>query len=172
LSLLLSSLAGYWLTLMHNAPLSAMVWGTYGSVHPLLRQVTERVHRFLSPASASDPTRLHPALRKWDALELGTVFISAGVSAAVASTVTLPLDVIKVRLQASRDPQATVRSTWRALIAERGILGLSSGLNARLASAVPTSALLMVTFEALKRATIRADAEPHPMQLQQHHFEQ
>ncbi len=81
----------------------------------------------------------------------------------------LILDVLKTRLQTSRDPAATVRSTWQRLLAERGRAGLLSGLSPRLASAVPTSALLMVCFEALKRATIRVDAEPNvPLLVQQH----
>ena len=164
---------GYWLTLMHNAPMSALVWGTYGSIHPVLRDAVESLRGRLSAAtsvgssSGSKPPRLHPALRKWDLQELATVFVSAGCSAAVAASVTVPLDVIKTRLQASRDRHATVRSTFSSLLAERGWLGLTSGLNARLASAMPTSALLMVAFECLKRATIRADAEPEAAQLYQ-----
>lgn len=161
---------------MHNAPMSALVWGTYGSIHPVLRDAVESLRGRLSAATASAsapsnaPPRLHPALRKWDLQELATVFVSAGCSAAVAASVTVPLDVIKTRLQASRDRHATVRSTIRSLLQERGWLGFTSGLNARLASAMPTSALLMVAFECLKRATIRADAEPEQTQLYQ--FEQ
>lgn len=149
--------------------MSALVWGSFGSIHPVLRDAVESLRATLSSSSSSaaSPPRLHPALRKWDLQELSCVFVSAGCSAAVAASCTVPLDVIKTRLQASRDKHATVRSTLRALLAERGWIGLTSGLNARLASAMPTSALLMVAFECLKRATIRADAEPDAAQLYQ-----
>jgi hypothetical protein len=161
---------GYFLTLMHNAPMSALVWGTYENLHPHTRKVANTLRNWVTsmmPGSReprivvdsaghphSLPNRLHPSLIKWDWVELVSVGISAGTAGAVASTCTLPLDVIKTRLQASRDPTATVRSTWRTLLAERGWAGLHSGLSARLASSVPTSALLMVCFEVLKRSII------------------
>jgi len=161
---------GYFLTLMHNAPMSAMVWGTFEHLHPQTRRMFKMLGRALwpaAPATPDQPAKLHPSLIKWDVKELMMVGLSAGTAGGIASTCTLPLDVVKTRLQASRDPSATVRSTWRALLAERGWRGLHAGLSARLASAVPTSALLMMCFEALKRATIREDAEPDVQKLAQ-----
>jgi hypothetical protein len=176
---------GYFLTLMHNAPMSAMVWGTFEHLHPHTRRLFKTLRRtFSSPSSSSGPAssstspvlgpdglpvKLHPSLIKWDLQELLMVGLSAGTAGGVAATFTLPLDVIKTRLQASRDHTATVRSTWRQLIAERGWSGLHAGLSARLASAVSSAALLMMCFEALKRATIREDAEPDVHALVQQH---
>ncbi|KAG7246798.1 hypothetical protein CRUP_014909 [Coryphaenoides rupestris] len=53
--------------------------------------------------------------------------------------------------------RSSVLETFRQLLAEEGPRGMTKGLSARVISAMPTSVLIVVGYETLKRLSLRAD---------------
>ncbi|KAG8146558.1 putative Solute carrier family 25 member 44 protein [Naja naja] len=64
------------------------------------------------------------------------------MAAATASTLTNPMDVIRARVQ---------------LIAEEGPWGLTKGLSARIISATPSTIVIVVGYETLKKLSLRPE---------------
>lgn len=174
------SLAAYWLTMLHNAPMSALVWFNFAHLHPVVsRLVPDSLAEWSIIPSATTPIRAAnseppataaaaaaagasphsqlplAALHKWSLAELSVVFVSASMSGGLAAMLTLPLDVLRTRLQTSESAQASLRTTWTDLRRERGWKGFYSGWRPRLTSAATQSALLMTLYEVLKRVCIR-----------------
>lgn len=91
-------------------------------------------------------------------------FFSAGVSGAVAATVTCPLDVTKTRLQtqgcvqpslegAVSKPRYTgILSTMRVISETEGMRGFFRGLGPRVALAAPSAAICWGTYETIRMA--------------------
>ena len=53
--------------------------------------------------------------------------------------------------------QSSVIKTFRLLLVEEGTWGMTKGLSARIISSLPTSVLIVVGYETLKRLSLRAD---------------
>jgi hypothetical protein len=82
-----------------------------------------------------------------ESIQLSTLmlfFLSVSVSLS-------PSDVIKTRLQVQGGVGATISSTVRHLLAERGVAGLASGWYSRILVVAPQATIMMSAVEALKR---------------------
>lgn len=53
--------------------------------------------------------------------------------------------------------RSSVSETFKQLVAEEGARGMTKGLSARVIAAMPTSVLIVVGYETLKRLSLRAD---------------
>lgn len=53
--------------------------------------------------------------------------------------------------------RSSVIKTFKQLLVEEGVWGLTKGLSARIISSLPTSVLIVVGYETLKRLSLRAD---------------
>lgn len=53
--------------------------------------------------------------------------------------------------------RSSVMKTFRQLLVEEGAWGMTKGLSARIISSLPTSILIVVGYETLKRLSLRAD---------------
>lgn len=53
--------------------------------------------------------------------------------------------------------RSSVIETFKQLLAEEGIWGMTKGLSARIISSTPTSVLIVVGYETLKRLSLRAE---------------
>lgn len=53
--------------------------------------------------------------------------------------------------------RSSVIETFRQLLVEEGVWGMTKGLSARIISSLPTSVLIVVGYETLKRLSLRAD---------------
>uniref|UniRef100_A0A3Q1J787 Solute carrier family 25 member 44a n=1 Tax=Anabas testudineus TaxID=64144 RepID=A0A3Q1J787_ANATE len=81
--------------------------------------------------------------------------VAGPMAAATASTITNPMDVVRARVQV--EGRSSVIETFKQLLAEEGAWGLTKGLSARIISSTPTSVLIVVGYETLKRLSLRAD---------------
>jgi len=90
------------------------------------------------------------------------VQVGCGVtSALLAATLTNPLDVVRTRyqLEDSKSVRATVKRLWR----EEGLRGMRKGLSARILANAPTSGILVLTYEWVKRLSLRTPHPPSPV---------
>ena len=102
-----------------------------------------------------------------DGLSLSEHLVAGGLATATAVTVMHPLDTVKIFMQrasqlaaASTSPalaRHTMPTAAQAIIADRGVLGLYSGLNANLAGQVPSGAVKFAMYETLKQFLV----QPH-----------
>ncbi|KAJ0029062.1 hypothetical protein NQD34_004059 [Periophthalmus magnuspinnatus] len=81
--------------------------------------------------------------------------IAGPMAAATASTITNPMDVVRARVQV--EGCSSVIGTFKQLMAEEGMWGLTKGLSARVISSTPTSVLIVVGYETLKRLSLKAE---------------
>ncbi|XP_015682273.1 solute carrier family 25 member 44 isoform X1 [Protobothrops mucrosquamatus] len=81
--------------------------------------------------------------------------ISGPMAAATASTLTNPMDVIRARVQVGG--KRSILLTFRQLIAEEGPWGLTKGLSARIISATPSTIVIVVGYETLKKLSLRPE---------------
>ncbi|KAG7522509.1 solute carrier family 25 member 44-like [Solea senegalensis] len=81
--------------------------------------------------------------------------LAGPMAAATASTITNPMDVVRARVQV--EGRSSVIETFKQLLAEEGAYGMTKGLSARIISSTPTSVLIVVGYETLKRLSLRAD---------------
>ena len=76
--------------------------------------------------------------------------VSAACGSSLASVLTMPLDVMRTRIQTSTN-RSNFSTVFKQLINERGMRGLMSGVTARVAGAAPSSAMMMSAYELVKR---------------------
>ncbi|KAM6434884.1 solute carrier family 25 member 44 isoform 2-T2 [Liasis olivaceus] len=81
--------------------------------------------------------------------------ISGPMAAATASTLTNPMDVIRARVQVGG--KSSIILTFKQLIAEEGPWGLTKGLSARIISATPSTIVIVVGYETLKKLSLRPE---------------
>ncbi|XP_055048639.1 solute carrier family 25 member 44a [Misgurnus anguillicaudatus] len=81
--------------------------------------------------------------------------IAGPMAAATASTLTNPMDVVRARVQV--EGRSSVIETFKQLIAEEGAWGLTKGLSARIISSTPTSIMIVIGYETLKRLSLRPE---------------
>ncbi|CAL8260748.1 unnamed protein product [Merluccius merluccius] len=123
---------GYVASLLTYIPNSALWW-------PFYHFYTERLSR-IAPSSCP---------------QLIVLAIAGPMAAATASTFTNPMDVVRARVQV--EGRSSVSETFKQLLAEEGARGMTKGLSARIISAMPTSVVIVVGYETLKRLSLRAD---------------
>jgi solute carrier family 25 protein 39/40 len=93
--------------------------------------------------------------------QFGATFISGAIAGTVASTATLPMDVIKTRRQVELGEKdimhikpgraASTMSIAREIFADRGVAGLYSGLVPRILKVAPACAIMISCYEFGKR---------------------
>uniref|UniRef100_G1PBI9 Solute carrier family 25 member 44 n=3 Tax=Myotis lucifugus TaxID=59463 RepID=G1PBI9_MYOLU len=81
--------------------------------------------------------------------------ISGPLAAATASIITNPMDVIRTRVQV--EGKNSIILTFRQLMAEEGPWGLMKGLSARIISATPSTIVIVVGYESLKKLSLRPE---------------
>ncbi|KAM5126413.1 solute carrier family 25 member 44-like [Mantella aurantiaca] len=81
--------------------------------------------------------------------------ISGPLAAATASTITNPMDVIRARVQV--EGKSSIINTFRQLMAEEGPWGLTKGLSARIISSTPSTIVIVVGYETLKKLSLRPE---------------
>lgn len=94
-------------------------------------------------------------------------FISGGIGGICLVLVGHPFDLLKVRLQTSSNPNATILSTARAAISETGLRGLYRGLSAPLLGVTPIFAVSFwgyATGQKLARALWDTSPTTHNQQ--------
>eukprot|EP00729_Bicosta_minor_P019140 gene19140-20346_t len=72
--------------------------------------------------------------------------ISAAVGGMTATTVLMPLDTIKTRMQSRNDGTATITSTFNDLTSEGGIGGLFKGLGLKVGESAITKSMYYYAF--------------------------
>ncbi|XP_049580272.1 solute carrier family 25 member 44a [Syngnathus scovelli] len=123
---------GYVASLLTYIPNSALWWPFY---HFYAEQLSSR-------APSECPHLLLQAL-------------AGPMAAATASTITNPMDVVRARVQV--EGRSSVVETFKQLLAEEGLGAVTKGLSARIISSTPTSLLIVVGYETLKRLSLRDD---------------
>ncbi|XP_060709720.1 solute carrier family 25 member 44a [Hemiscyllium ocellatum] len=81
--------------------------------------------------------------------------IAGPLAAATASTLTNPMDVVRARVQVGG--RSSIIGTFKHLLREEGPLGLTKGLSARILSSAPTTLLLVIGYETLKKISLRKE---------------
>lgn len=81
--------------------------------------------------------------------------VAGPMAAATASTLTNPMDVVRARVQV--EGRSSVMETFKQLLAEEGVWGLTKGLSARIISSLPTSVMIVIGYETLKRLSLRPE---------------
>nr|BAG61638.1 unnamed protein product [Homo sapiens] len=81
--------------------------------------------------------------------------VSGPLAAATASILTNPMDVIRTRVQV--EGKNSIILTFRQLMAEEGPWGLMKGLSARIISATPSTIVIVVGYESLKKLSLRPE---------------
>ncbi|XP_004069531.1 solute carrier family 25 member 44 isoform X1 [Oryzias latipes] len=123
---------GYVASLLTYIPSSALWWPFY---HFYAEQLT-----LLAPSA-------------WPHLLLQA--LAGPMAGATAYTITNPLDVIRARVQV--EGRSSIIETFKQLLAEEGAGIVTKGLSARILSSLPTSVLLVVGYETLKKLSLRAE---------------
>jgi hypothetical protein len=154
---------GYGATLTTFGPFSGLYFVIYEKLKSLASTTTTTTTTTTlplpsSPSSSSSSTS--------SSLSSSSLVICASLAAAAASFLTSPLDLIRLRMQVSREIEAkndqnklnykSVASGLSSIISEEGMRGLFRGATARVAFATPSTALAMVLFEK-SRDLIRAN---------------
>ncbi|KAI6660529.1 Solute carrier family 25 member 44 [Oopsacas minuta] len=122
---------GYFVSLMTFTPSSAIWWACYSGLLPLLNPVL----------IIGVPIVMLQAL--------------SGVTAAVSSALlTNPIDVIRTRLQVGS--RRTFLGEVYHLLSSEGVMGLTKGLSARLTAAIPFSICVIVTYEFVKKMSLKS----------------
>lgn len=123
---------GYVASLLTYIPNSAVWWPFY--------------HFYAEQLSRLAPT---------DCPHLVLQAVAGPLAAATASTVTNPMDVVRARVQV--EGRSSVVDTFKQLISEEGVWGLTKGLSARIISSAPTAIVMVVGYETLKKLSLRPE---------------
>jgi len=134
---------GYTATLLRDVPFSALYWPLYEHSKYLLTS-------FYSSANIVTAFNHNFIIN----------FLSGALAGSVASTVTLPFDVIKTLKQIEMGEKDIMRvrpgvarsntTIARELVAEQGIRALFSGLTPRLLKVAPACAIMISSYEGCK----------------------
>ncbi|XP_029436722.1 solute carrier family 25 member 44 [Rhinatrema bivittatum] len=81
--------------------------------------------------------------------------MSGPLAAATAATLTNPMDVIRARVQV--EGKSSIIATFRQLMTEEGPWGLTKGLSARIISSTPSTIVIVVGYETLKKLSLRPE---------------
>ncbi|XP_071943367.1 solute carrier family 25 member 44-like isoform X2 [Antedon mediterranea] len=72
-----------------------------------------------------------------------------------ATTVTNPMDIVRTRLQVLGGD--SIIGSFKNLFHEEGLKGFTKGLSARYLATVPTSLIIVLGYETLKRVSLRSE---------------
>ncbi|XP_072174029.1 solute carrier family 25 member 44-like [Diadema setosum] len=126
---------GYVASLMTFVPNSALWWTFY-------HNYTECIASFLQNS-------LHLQVPS-----LAIQAVSGSCAGCSAAFITNPMDTIRTRLQVTG--QRSIITTFQTLMREEGLGGLTKGLTARLFSTIPTSLIIVLGYETIKRNSLRS----------------
>jgi len=131
--------AGYGATILRDIPFSAVYFVAYESFKTLQG-------RFFYNDREADPTQQ---------LTTKNHLIAGACAAACSVILTMPMDVIKTRLQTQGSlaykKYNGIYHCFRTILSEEGIKGFKHGLAPRLVYLVPSGALTFSLYEAFKR---------------------
>ena len=132
---------GYTATLLRDVPFSALYWPLY-----------EQTKASLAALNPSEAPNSFPV-----------TFLSGALAGSVASTLTLPADVLKTLKQIEvgerevmgQGKSRTNRAIAKELVREQGVRGLFTGLTPRLLKVAPACAIMISSYEWCKAAFLR-----------------
>jgi solute carrier family 25 protein 44 len=124
---------GYWASIAVFAPTSAFWWGSYSYIR----------HAF-------QPT----PLGEWP---VARDCVSGLLAGTCAAWITIPIDTVKTRLQTSNGSKVSFRVVASELFAAEGLRGFFRGVTPRMLSMAPTSTLMVVSYEMVKRWSVRQE---------------
>jgi solute carrier family 25 protein 44 len=125
---------GYWASILTFAPTSTIWWGAYST------------------------TTAWAISRRPEGVPLEiTQLVCGGFSGLMAGVLCNPMDVVRTRLQVLGGQSMVI--VFRQLYAEEGWRMVYKGLSARLMSMVPSSCLIVVAYEMVKRLSLRSDIQ-------------
>eukprot|EP00026_Physarum_polycephalum_P008482 Phypoly_transcript_08569.p1 GENE.Phypoly_transcript_08569~~Phypoly_transcript_08569.p1 ORF type:complete len:241 (+),score=59.38 Phypoly_transcript_08569:610-1332(+) len=150
--------------LLRDMPFSIAYFSSYEIMKELMKSINRRWGRVerTSPAqnpaeSANIAARAPIAPNPAERLSVAQNLIAGGVAGMVSTTITIPIDVVKTRLQTQAlMPQEEVRyrGVWHALREigrTEGVRGLTKGLGARVLYLTPASAIMFASYEQYKK---------------------
>ena len=120
---------GYTATLLRDVPFSSLYWPVYEHSKATMNLFTSNRDSFL------------------------VNFMSGAAAGSVASTITLPFDVIKTIKQVEIGQSGMARTNMvivRELMSNKGVRSLFAGLTPRLLKVTPSCAMLISTYEFCK----------------------
>ncbi|XP_078666721.1 solute carrier family 25 member 44-like [Branchiostoma floridae x Branchiostoma belcheri] len=81
--------------------------------------------------------------------------VAGPLAAATANTLTNPMDIVRARLQV--EGGKSIVKKFKQLYVEEGLWGFSKGLSARIIGSLPTTFVIVVGYETLKKLSLRSD---------------
>ncbi|XP_020847192.1 solute carrier family 25 member 44 isoform X1 [Phascolarctos cinereus] len=81
--------------------------------------------------------------------------ISGPLAAATASVITNPMDIVRARVQV--EGKNSIILTFKQLLAEEGPWGFMKGLSARIIAATPSTMVIVIGYESLKKISLRPE---------------
>eukprot|EP00794_Sanderia_malayensis_P014350 gene14350-15846_t len=124
---------GYLASLMTYAPSSSIWWASYGMFTGLLSDFLPEETPKVFVQAMSGPL--------------------AGITAAIF---TNPLDIVRTRLQI--EGGTSIIRTASLLYSEEGIRAVYKGLSARILSTLPTSLIIIIGYETVKRLSLKKNS--------------
>jgi solute carrier family 25 protein 44 len=129
---------GYFASLLVFVPTSSCWWMTYSNMCAILGKDDR--------ASYVDT--------------MGKTMISGFVAGMTSAVVTNPLDVIKTRLQTSTAKEKkSFFSLAKQLYRQEGLKGFLRGSTARMSAMSPTSVMMILSYETVKRLSLKEPIE-------------
>jgi len=141
---------GYFPSLARDVPHAAI----YFSVYETAKYIQFRLRFGVHPAAAGDGTS---TTTKKQRLNTANHLLSGATAGGIASALTIPLDVVKTRLQTQATLPLEERrfhgifSTLKTIYREEGMTGLTRGLGPRLAYVIPASSVTFACYEQYKK---------------------
>ena len=153
---------GYWATIASFGPFSAL----YLMFYEHFKGVSYRLHSKLTESAAASESHLE------NEIPFSLSLLSGASAGALASFLTNPLDIVKLRLQVSRGIAATTKQFQdtggrigegmdfqykgvvdglRSILRDDGIPGLFRGAGTRVLFHAPATAITIACFEELKK---------------------
>ncbi|CAN0918436.1 Solute carrier family 25 member 44 [Linum grandiflorum] len=137
---------GFGISILAYAPSNAVWWSSYSVAHRFVWTCLN--------SSYKDDDRNCESIAM-----LGVQGLCAAMASGASAVVTMPIDTIKTRLQVlecGRRKPLTVRETVRNLMNEGGFAACYKGLGPRWVSMSMSSAIMITTYEFLKRLSTKS----------------
>ncbi|XP_033624952.1 solute carrier family 25 member 44-like [Asterias rubens] len=127
---------GYTASIMTFMPNSALWWPFYHFYADELAKIFKGTFHLSVPALAIQA-------------------MSGPLASASAAILTNPMDIVRTRLQVTGGD--SIAGSFKRLYKEDGIMGFKKGLSARLISTIPAGLVIAVSYETLKRLSLRPE---------------